>query len=170
MRKYTLKMKPRPKFRSYIMNFRQGRCFYIGRKYLSLLLLCTIIFVSGCMTTLNFETLSIGHYCGHVEKANYVINSLEEWTNLLETSHLNRIKLPKINFTTNTVIATFMGERKTGGYSVEIKKIKDSGKEIIVYIKERAPAKGAIKTMLLTQPYHIVKVKKIKKPVVFRSH
>lgn len=143
---------------------------YIGRKYLLFVLLCIIIYVSGCVTALNFETVSIGYYCSHVEKANYVINSLDEWTHLLERSRLDVTKLPKINFTNYTVIAAFMGEQKTGGYSIEIKKIQDSGKEIIVYIKERAPAKGAITTMILTQPYHVVKVKKIAKPVVFKPY
>lgn len=145
-----------------------GTNLYIGRKYLLFVLLCIIIYVSGCVTALNFETLSTGHYCSHVEKANYVINYLDEWTHLLERSHLDVTKLPEINFTNYTVIAAFMGEQKTGGYKIEIKKIQDSGKEIMVYIKERAPAKGAITTMILTQPYHVVKVKKITKPVVFR--
>jgi len=161
-------MKPGPKFRNYIANFVQWTRFHISRKYLLFLLLGSIVFVGGCKTTLNFETLSIGHYCSHVEKANYVINSLDEWTQLLERSHLDVTKLPEINFTNYTVIAAFMGEQRTGGYSIEIKKIKDSGKEIIVHIKEKAPAKGAITTMVLTQPYHVVKAKKITKPVVFR--
>lgn len=170
MGKYTLEIKTGLKFNDFMTDFRQRTCFCIGRKYLPLLLLCAIIFVSGCMTTLNFETLSMGHYSNHVEKANYVINSSDEWTDLLERTHLNRVKLPKIDFTTCTVIATFMGEQKTGGYSVEIKKIEDSEKEIIVYIKESAPAKGTITTMLLTQPYHVVEVKKITKLVVFRPY
>lgn len=163
-------MESRLKFRNYIANFGQWTRFRVSRRYLLFLLLGSIVFVGGCKVTLNFETLSIGHYCSHVEKANYVINSLDEWTHLLEKLDLDVTKLPKINFTNHTVIAAFMGEQKTGGYSIEIKKIKDSGKEIIVYIKERAPAKGAITTMILTQPYHVVKVKKITKPVVFRLY
>lgn len=114
-----------------------GTNLYIGRKYLLFVLLCIIIYVSGCVTALNFETLSTGHYCSHVEKANYVINYLDEWTHLLERSHLDVTKLPEINFTNYTVIAAFMGEQKTGGYKIEIKKIQDSGKEIMVYIKEK---------------------------------
>lgn len=170
MGKFKPKIKSRIKFSNYMTNLRQRKCFYISPKYLLSLLLGAIIFASGCMTTLNFETLSIGHYCSHVEKANYVINSFHEWTDLMEKSHLNSIKLPGVNFTDYTVIATFMGEQKTGGYSVEIKKIKDSGKEIIVYIKERTPIKGTIRTMLLMQPYHVIKLKKIEKSVTFITY
>lgn len=170
MKEFKPKIKSRVRFSNYINHFGQRKYFYISPKYLLFLLLGAIIFASGCMTTLSFETLSIGHYCGHVEKGNYVINSFHEWTELMERSHLSSIKLPRINFTNYTVIAAFMGERRTGGYSIKIKKIKDSGKKITVYIKERTPKKRVLKTMSLTQPYHVIKVEKIKKPVVFRTY
>jgi hypothetical protein len=57
-------------------------------------------------------------------------------------------------FKSHAVVAAFLGQRRTGGFGVEITR----GSEGVVRIVEHAPAKGAMVTMALTTPFRIVAV------------
>src|SRR5712692_2369133 len=62
--------------------------------------------------------------------------------------------LPRLDeefFKTNIVVAAFLGERNTGGYSVEI--TRGEGR---IYVVERVPAKGVMVAQMITSPYKIV--------------
>lgn len=66
-------------------------------------------------------------------------------------------QLPELNadyFKTNTVIAVFLGQRRTGGYSVELKRDEKFG----VRVAEQAPAKGTLTAQMITAPFKIVSV------------
>ena len=73
---------------------------------------------------------------------------------------------PKVDFDKHKVIAVFMGRRMTGGYSVKITGIEENGK-LVVKVKESGPPPGAMVTMALTSPYHVMVVPKTDKPVEF---
>jgi len=62
--------------------------------------------------------------------------------------------LPKLNvdLKTNTVIAAFLGERNTGGYSVEITRVANGE----IQIAEKAPAKDVMVPQVITAPFKIV--------------
>ena len=62
--------------------------------------------------------------------------------------------LPKldIDLKTNTVIAAFLGERNTGGYSVEITRLANGE----IQIGEKAPAKDMMVPQIITAPFKIV--------------
>jgi len=65
--------------------------------------------------------------------------------------------LPRLDeefFKTNIVVAAFLGERNTGGYSVEITRIEDGR----IYVVERVPTKGVMVAQMITSPYKIVSV------------
>jgi hypothetical protein len=55
-------------------------------------------------------------------------------------------------FATNIVVAAFLGQRRTGGYSVEIILGSDGSLRIV----EHSPAKGAMVKMSLSAPFKIV--------------
>lgn len=55
-------------------------------------------------------------------------------------------------FQSNVVVAAFLGTRNTGGYSVAITR-EANGK---IRVTEKAPAKGAMTTQVLTSPYKLV--------------
>jgi hypothetical protein len=52
----------------------------------------------------------------------------------------------------NVVVAAFLGTRNTGGYSVEISRV-ENGK---IRVVEKAPAKDAMTTQVITSPYKLV--------------
>lgn len=111
---------------------------------------------------IDFETISKGHYSNYKEPGNYFINNDEE----LESQGVN---IPEINFSQVSIIAVFMGEFNTGGYSIEITEIIEKENEIIVKVNKIYPEPGSLLTQALSQPYHIIKTKKINKKVVFED-
>jgi hypothetical protein len=78
-------------------------------------------------------------------------------------------ELPTIDFSSSTIIAVFMGEFNTGGYSIEIKEIREYQDRIVVKVEKTYPPPGSPVTQAFTQPYHIVKTKKILKSVIFEE-
>ena len=112
-----------------------------------------------------------GLHCGYRESAKLVIRTEDQWREVWEKVHrlqLPRSELPKINFEKKMVVAVFMGECTSGGYSIEIIKIIKTVDEIIVEVKEKEPPSESLRTLVLTQPYHIVVVKSSLLPVRFQ--
>lgn len=65
--------------------------------------------------------------------------------------------LPQVEgdfFNKNLVVAAFLGQRRTGGYSVQIKGAGDNR----LRVSSTAPPKGAMTTQALTAPFKIVSV------------
>lgn len=137
-------------------------------------LILILIFVAGChqitQSNVSFETISKGFNSGHIEKKHYVIENEAEWKNLWGKTNSISIpqpELPEVDFNKEMVIAVFQGEKSTGGYSIEIVNIVEDSK-ITVFYKEFSPEPGDFVTQALTQPYHIVKIKKTDKEIVFQ--
>ena len=63
--------------------------------------------------------------------------------------------LPKlsVDLKTNVVIAAFLGERNTGGYSVEVRRANDE-----LQVTEKAPGKDVMVPQVITSPFKIVSV------------
>ena len=112
---------------------------------------------------LSFETISFSIYSGYKNHEYLVIENLEEW---------ERIWIPEwsppleVDFSTHLVIAAFMGEQATGGYEILIEQIIDAENEIIVDVKETYPGRIYV-TAAFTSPFHIIKVERVQKPIVF---
>ena len=99
-----------------------------------------------------------------------VISTEDEWKKVwsqVSSPQLLKPALPEVNFETEIVIAVSMGERQTGGYGIEIKRIVRHVEEIIVEVEEQHPRPDSLVTMALTQPYHIVIIPKFDLPVRF---
>lgn len=65
---------------------------------------------------------------------------------------------PDIDFRRDTVVAYFMGQRPTGGYSLEVRDVTVEGNEAYVSIRQREPAPGEIVTQVLTSPWVMIRV------------
>ena len=143
--------------------------------------LISILLISGCVTQfsgqeLTFETISKGSYSGHNERGDYVIKDSSELENLwgkmqsrVSPTPISAITdLPDVNFNDEMVIAVFQGTQSTGGYAIEITKIVEKKNSLEVFVKETSPSPDSMVTQAFTQPYHIVKVKRVDKEVVFR--
>lgn len=65
---------------------------------------------------------------------------------------------PALDFTRETAIAVFMGERPTGGYAIHVDSVTRSDGELLVAVVLQAPGPECMTTQALTQPYKMVSV------------
>jgi len=131
--------------------------------FVVIVLITNYIIISNTNSTkIDFETLSKGSYSSYEEPANYVMNSYGELKEL-------KLEISEIDFSKSTAIAVFMGEFNTGGYAIEITEIIEKENKIIIKVIKTFPKPGQPVTQALSQPYHIVKIEKIEKGVVFED-
>lgn len=112
-----------------------------------------------------------GYHCGYTEPSRLVIKAEDRWKEVWGKVHrlrLPRPELPEIDFEKEMVVAVFMGMRKSGGYEIEIIKITKTEEEIVAVVKEKESPSDSLQTMALTQPYHIVVIKRSSLPVRFQ--
>jgi hypothetical protein len=108
----------------------------------------------------HFEEVEQGFYCGLTARVNYIIEDNDTWNTLWTDMHniSSQVpELPNVNFTTEVVIAVFLGSFPTGGYIAEITGIMSDEGHISVVVREQHPGENCGVTMAVTQPYHIVK-------------
>lgn len=109
-----------------------------------------------------FSTIDKGMKSGLSERKFIIIKSEKKWENIWRLHKAPLVpekQIPLIDFRQEMIVAVFSGEKKTGGYGIEITKIEENRyrTELIVYFLEAQPRSNAIVTQALTQPYHIVK-------------
>lgn len=123
-------------------------------------------------TQLFFQTIEQRAMSGINEKEEHVVTDDKQWAALWAKVHRNQSPVPNmqaINFDREQVVAVFMGTKNSGGYGIEIKRVIDTGKQIVVLVEETTPPEGGIVTMAITQPFHIIKIENPdSKPVVFK--
>jgi len=140
-----------------------------------------IVMLSACSsaqaslaTELAFNTIDKGFMSGVRQRQLLVIKSEAQWKEIWQV-HVGLVsparEVPSIDFDKEMVVAVFLGERSSGGYGVEIKAVEQDRekRQLRVVLRETKPAGGAMVIQALTQPYHIVKVKKSELPVTFTA-
>ena len=101
-----------------------------------------------------------GHSSGIRRSFEKVINSPGDWKKLW-SKHVRKQTpkppLPEVDFKKNEIIAIFAGNKPTGGYTVQIKKIEDTSWEgmpaRLVYFKLTEPLPDQMRIMTATQPF-----------------
>jgi len=112
-------------------------------------------------TEVMFHTIGKGSRSGVRERLQAVARSQGEWQKLWQrhtSAETNPSPPPAIDFNKEFVGAIFLGEKRTGGFAVEIVKAERNGGELVINYKEMNPALGAMITQALTQPFHIVRI------------
>ena len=112
-----------------------------------------------------------GNHCGYTEPERLVVKTKDQWMEVWRKMHRLRLstpELPLIDFKKEMVIAVFMGERKTGGYEIEIIRVTQKESKIFVEVEEKEPPSDSVQTMVLTQPYHLIVIPKPSLPVTFQ--
>lgn len=134
------------------------------RRFLPLLLLL----LAGCARpagAVDFVTLARGSYSGVTAPTAVLITDQKAWQAHWKrhaTIFVPPPPAPPVDFAGTSVVAIHLGERRTGGYGVTITGIKQVDDEIRVTALETRPAPGAVVTMALTQPYHMVRLPRVK--------
>jgi PrcB C-terminal len=101
-----------------------------------------------------------------------VIRNQDEWKALWKrhsSTDTNPSPAPIVDFNREMVVGIFLGEKRTGGYEVEIVRTERRDSALYFYYREESPRPGAMVTQALTQPFHLVKVAKYQNPqIIFR--
>jgi hypothetical protein len=140
--------------------------------YSSLLMIACSTESMSTLEQVPFVTLDKGFTSGLRARKFVVIRTADEWKELW-SSHVSgsvpQKALPSVDFSTEMVVAGFLGEKMTGGYSVNITKVEENRPKRILTVTIRGGEPGADSTVTqgLTQPFHIVKLKKIELPATF---
>ena len=74
---------------------------------------------------------------------------------------------PDVDFETDMVVAAFLGERATGGFSVQIEDVRENNDFIIVDVEIETPGDDCVLTQSVTQPHHVIVLEDSDKPVQF---
>jgi PrcB C-terminal len=82
-----------------------------------------------------------------------------EWAALWR-QHAPDKPLPKVDFTTRSVVAIFLGSRPTAGYDLEILGTKREGDTVVVEWAEVRPKQGLLLAQVLTSPALIATIPK----------
>jgi hypothetical protein len=78
-----------------------------------------------------------------------------------------RGEAPEIDFDREMVAAVFMGERRTGGYSIAVEKVEQIGSGVLLHVLLREPGPDCMTTQALTQPWQIVRLPRVEGEVDF---
>lgn len=114
--------------------------------------------------TLSFSSLERGAHSGVTNRTAVLIADPETW-NTHWAKHASVVVpvpgAPPVDFSQNSIVAVYMGEQRTGGYSLEITSVQLTDGKLLVTVRQGRPAPGAITTQALTQPYHMVAIPKV---------
>ncbi len=105
--------------------------------------------------------LDQGQYAGIEERKNYRIRSLDELQQLWNMVYGPAgPAIPGVDFAKDEVLAVFDGSHSTGGYSVEVESVQDTGLARVIQVIRTAPGTSCITTEALTSPFQMVVVPK----------
>ena len=142
----------------------------------TLLILTLVTALLGCnekneiSKEMAFAEIGKGHLSGNgdegIEKSNLVIKTKTDWETLMQKMNTSgnvtdNFTETDIDFNTYMVIAVFL-EVKSSGWQVEITKITENRTNLVIDTNEIE----SINTVI-TQPFHIVKIVKTEKQIIF---
>lgn len=111
---------------------------------------------------ITFEILKQEEYGGRAKKSTVVVSSQQQLNELYKELGWNDV--PVVDFSNSNVVAIFMGQKNTGGYSISIKKVAIENNTATIQVNTTAPEGMA--TMALTAPYCIAVIPKTDEIVV----
>lgn len=136
-------------------------------------LLSLPLLAAGCMgpvipQELPVAVLSQGHHSMQTEQRFEWVLEPAAFRALWETAQAG--PPPSVDFDRDGVVAVFMGERPTGGHSIEVERVvlREDGK-LLVEILLRSPGPECLTTLALTQPYQIVSVPRVAEHATFTA-
>lgn len=151
-------------------------------QYLSSLLALTFLLTfSNCDSTkktqhnnpnADFTMIHKSDQGGKQEKSFDIIKDNSERAQLLLSLNIEEEtvqKLKDVDLNKHTILALHMGQKNTGGFSIEVSNVEENGDTTYVTVAEESPEPGAMVTMALTNPYCIAVIDK-NETIVFKTN
>ena len=127
------------------------------------------LLIAACSSTKStsgsalYEVLVAGEYGGGNFQFYEIFTEETEFKMLLADDELKKLVKPNDIATSNFILLN-MGEKNTGGYSIEVVKVEELPDKIVVTVRENKPNPGQNVTTAITNPYAVVKINS-KKPI-----
>lgn len=86
---------------------------------------------------------------------------------MLKSDESLKGKINEDDITRSNYIILNMGEKNTGGYSIGVEKVEETGTNIVITVKETAPAPDSMVMQVITYPYAVVKINS-KKDIIIK--
>jgi protease stability complex PrcB-like protein len=121
-------------------------------------------------TALPFSTVAQGFASGVSEPLQVAIRTRDEWVAFWTRHTRAQVQppsAPPVDFSREMVVGVFLGERATGGYEIEITKVERADSGLRIHYRSKSPDPAAMVTQALTQPYHVIKLRRDDSPLVF---
>lgn len=109
-----------------------------------------------------WETIASGNQATAIREARYqLVQTSEQLISLWSAAHsaqLQQPALPEVFLERETIVAIFLGQRSTGGYSVGVVDVVEERGDLYIDVRLTEPGRGDITTQALTSPWTLVKV------------
>lgn len=109
--------------------------------------------------------LARGQYGPCAQSRREVVRDAATWARTWAEVQPSADAPPPVDFAGQVAIVACLGERRSGGYAIEIVSVEVADDALIVRVRETAPAPGSVNTQALTAPYHVVRVARTTLPV-----
>lgn len=147
-------------------------------------LLTLFLLLTGCRSgglaqtepldqSIYFETIEKGTHSNFDSELNIVLNNQNELNSIYDTINSTitpKKEIPQIDFSEYQVVFSSMGEKSTGGHSIDIDSIMNTHEDLVVYLKYNSPKPGDMVITILTSPYVIYTFRKQPKPIRFQYY
>ncbi|MDN3672693.1 protease complex subunit PrcB family protein [Flavobacterium branchiarum] len=138
-----------------------------------LLLLFVFVFVISCGTTKSVEK-STALYEVLTQQSDgggnirfFEILSEPNEISMLKSDASLKGKINEDDIAKSNFIILNMGEKNTGGYSIGVEKVEETATNIVITVKETAPAPDGMVMQVITYPYAVVKINS-KKDIIIK--
>lgn len=85
---------------------------------------------------------------------------------MLENDPILADKMKNPNVHDYNYVILNMGEKNTSGYSIDVEKVEETDKNIIITVKENSPAQDAMTMQVISYPYTVVKIHSKKEIII----
>ncbi|RDE17080.1 MAG: hypothetical protein C4K49_03780 [Candidatus Thorarchaeota archaeon] len=133
-------------------------CIVIGSSFVSVVWLGSVI---GGNSQIPFEDVDRGWSCGRSIRENLLITDAQTWQDLwtsMKSGESDPPSLPYVNFTTELLIAVFLGEFGSSGYFANITGVFLLLTGYRIFVVEVHPDPNCGVLAVMTQPYHIISI------------
>lgn len=106
-------------------------------------------------------TIAKGSQSGIRRERQFAARTPEEWERVWSEHSRNVLPPPQppaVDWTRDMVLGVVLGDRPSGGYSVNIAKIEGTSDGLRVWAAEIRPVPGAMQAAVVTSPFHLVSV------------
>lgn len=138
-----------------------------GRTFPAVLALLGGLLVPGCLDEhvvrpdpVPIERLTPAYrstYSGLREYTRAVVRDSATFATLWKTTWPDE-PVPAVDFGSHTVLLVAMGERSSGGYSIQVGEVASEGYGLRAVVRSTAPGSGCAVTLALTQPVDCVSI------------